>query len=184
MTTSERTTALTGKIARASALHPWKTVAAWIVVLVIALTTMATIGNRFTMNEEFRTDLESRLADDLITERLNGGAEAPAQERVIVSSMELSVDDPAFKSVVTNVAAALSAHGEVSTVETYYATGQEELVSFDRHRTVIVTTLAGDPADAVQDAQPVLETIHELQTPAPGFEVLTLGKASVTDTFN
>ncbi|MEX2314317.1 MAG: MMPL family transporter, partial [Thermomicrobiales bacterium] len=30
----------------------------------------------------------------------------------------------------------------------------------------------------------VLETIHALDSPAPGFEVLTLGAASVTDTFN
>ena len=57
-------------------------------------------------------------------------------------------------------------------------------MSFDRHRTVVVTTLAGDPADAVQNAQPVLETIRELQTPAPGFEVLTLGAASIIDTVN
>ncbi|MDQ4045453.1 MAG: MMPL family transporter [Chloroflexota bacterium] len=156
----------------------------WAVALVIALTTMVTLGDRFTMNEEFRTDLESRVADDLITERLNGGAEDPAQERVIVSSTDLTVDDPAFAAVVADVAATLGAHREVTRVETWYDTGMDELVSFDRHRTVIVTTLAGDPADVVQNAQPVLETIYELHTPAPGFEVLTLGAASVTDTFN
>ncbi len=177
-------TGITGKLAHFSALNPWKTLAVWIVVLVVALATIATAGNRFTMNEEFRVDLESRVADDLITERLNGGAEDPAQERVIVTSTELSVDDPAFEAVVADVAATLGAHDEVSRVETYYDTGTDALVSFDRHRTIIVTTLAGDPGDAVQNAQPVLETIHELQTPAPGFEVLTLGAASVTDTFN
>jgi RND superfamily putative drug exporter len=184
MTTPVRTTGLTGKLARFSALHPWKMVTVWIVVLVVALATIATAGDRFTMNEEFRVDLESRVADDLITERLNGGEEDPAQERVIVSSTEMTVDDPAFEDVVANIATALGAHEEVSQVETYYGTGQDALVSFDRHRTIVVTTLAGDPGDAVQNAQPVLETIHELKTPAPGFEVLTLGAASVTDTFN
>ncbi len=156
MTTPVRTTGITGKLARASARHPWKTVAAWIIVLVVGLATMATIGNRFTMNEEFRIDLESRVADDLITQRLNGGAEDPAQERVIVSSTDLTVDDPAFEAVVANVASAIGAHEEVARVETYYDTEQDALVSFDRHRTVIVTTLAGDPVDAVQDAQPVI----------------------------
>jgi RND superfamily putative drug exporter len=184
MTTPVRTTGITGKLARVSALHPWKTVAVWIVVLVIGLASMATIGNRFTMNEEFRIDLESRVADDLITERLNGGVEDPAMERVIVSSTELTVDDPAFEAVVTNVAASLAAHDEVAGVTTYYETGNDEMVSFDRQRTVIVTTLAGDPVDAIQDAKPVLDTIHELATPAPGFEVLTLGEASVIDTIN
>jgi RND superfamily putative drug exporter len=159
-------------------------IAAWVAVLVIALATMATIGNRFTMNEEFRVDLESRVADDLITERLNDGAEDPAMERVIVSATDLTVDDPAFETVVADVASAIGAHDEVAQVATYYDTGNDGFVSFDRHRTVIVATLAGDPVDAVQDAQPVLETIHELRTPAPGFDVLTLGEASVIETVN
>lgn len=177
-------TGFTGKIARTSALHPWKVLAAWIIVLLIAVTTMATIGSRLTMNEEFRTDLESRVADELITERLNGGVEEPARERVIVSSEELTVDDPSFAVVVADIAAALRAHDEVSGVATYYDTGQDELVSIDRHRTVILTTLVGDPANAAQNAQPVLDTIHEFRTPAPGFEVLTLGEASVIETVN
>jgi len=181
---SKNPTGLTGKIARTSAQRPWTVVAIWVVVLIIAVASMATLGNNFTMNEEFRVDLESRVADEQITERLNGGSEDPAQERVIVSSTDLTVDDPAFAAVVTDVAAQLSAHNEVSGVTTYYETGENNLVSFDRHRTVIVTTMAGDPADVVQNAAPVIETIHALRTPAPGFEVLTLGQASVTETFN
>ncbi|MEZ4520825.1 MAG: MMPL family transporter [Thermomicrobiales bacterium] len=177
-------TGLIGRFARASARHPWKVIAAWIVVLLIALATMTTIGSGLTMNEEFRTDLESRVADDLITARLNSGVEDPAQERVIVSSADVTVDDPSFAAVVADVAAALRAHDEVSGVTTYFETGQDELVSIDRHRTVILTSLAGDPANAAQDAQPVLDTIHELRTPAPGFEVLTLGEASVIETVN
>src|SRR4051794_29863624 len=93
-------TGLTGKIARTAARHPWRVVAIWVVVLAISLTTMVTVGNRLTMNEEFRTDLESRVADNLITARLNGGAKDPARERVIVSSAALTVDDPAFQAVV------------------------------------------------------------------------------------
>ena len=177
-------TGFTGKIARISAQRPGRVIAIWAVVLLIILTSMVTLGNRFTMDQEFRTDLESRVADNLITERLNGGSEAPAQERVIVSSADLTVDDPAFAAIVADVAAALGRHEEVSKIETWYDSEQDELVSFDRHRTIVVTTLAGDSVDAVQNAQPVLETIHELRTPAPGFEVLTLGEASVTDTFN
>jgi RND superfamily putative drug exporter len=184
MTNSIRTTGLTGKVAGAAARHPWKVIAAWVLILVVALATMASIGSSLTMNDEFRTDLESRVADSLITERLNGGVETPAQERVIVSSAELTVDDPAFAAVVAEVATALRAHDEVSEVTTYFETGQDELVSTDRQRTVILTTLAGDPVDAIQDAQPVLDTIHELRTPAPGFEVLTLGEASVIETVN
>jgi RND superfamily putative drug exporter len=153
---SKAPTGLTGKIARTAAQRPWTVVAIWVVVLIIAVASMATLGNNFTMNEEFRTDLESRVADEQITERLNGGSDDPAQERVIVSSTDLTVDDPAFAAVVTDVAAQLSAHKEVSGVTTYYDTGENNLVSFDRHRTVIVTTMAGDPADVVQNALPVL----------------------------
>jgi putative drug exporter of the RND superfamily len=182
MTRSARSTALTGKIAGAAARHPWRVIAAWVIVLAIALATMVTAGDRFTMNEEFRTDLESRVADELITTRLNGGTQDPAQERIIVSSTERTVDDPAFATVVASISATLSAHAEVSSVTTYYDSRQDALVSFDRQRTVIVATLAGDPEDAVQNALPVLETIESLHAPAPGFEVLTLGTASVIET--
>jgi RND superfamily putative drug exporter len=156
-------TGLTGKLARNAAQHPWRPIAAWALVLVIALATMIGFGERFTVNEEFRTDLESRVANDLITERLNGGVEDPAQERVIVSSDEHTVDSPGFRTVVMRVAEALGVHPEVARIETYYDAGMEELVSFDRHRTVIVTTLEGDPVEAVQTAQPVLETIEALR---------------------
>lgn len=184
MTHATETTTLTGKMARGAAHHPWKVVGAWAAILAIALVTMATAGNRFTMNEEFRTDLESRVADGLITERLNSGVKDPAQERIIVSSSEWTVDDPAFAAVVADVAAAVGAHEEVASVATYYDARDEALVSTDRQRTIVVATLAGDPEDAALEALPVLETIHSLHTPAPGFEVLTLGKASVIETVN
>ena len=180
-----RATGLTGKMARWSARRPWKVVAIWVIVLIIGLTSVGIFGSRFTQDEEFRADLENLTADELITERLNGGVEDPAQEFVIVSSEELTVDDPAFEAVVVDVATEIRAHDDlVSGVATYYESGQENLVSFDRHRTIIITTLAGDPQDAVADAIPVVETIHELHTPAPGFEVLTLGEASVGENIN
>ncbi len=180
-----RSAGLTGKLARTSARHPWKIVAIWMAVLLIGLTTMVVFGNRFAPDEDIRADLENLTADGLITERLNDGQEAPAQEFVIVSSDSLTVDDPAFETVVASVAGQISAHNDlVSGVATYYETGQENLVSFDRQRTIIVTTLAGDPQDAVVDAIPVIETINDLHEPAPGFEVLSLGEASIAETLN
>ena len=176
---------LTGKLAQWSATSPWKVIGIWAAVLVIGLAFIGVFGSRFSQDEEFRTDLENLTADELITERLNGGAEDPAREFVIVSSDSLTVDDPAFKAVVGDVAAEINTHSElVSSVTTYYDTGQENLVSFDRQRTVIVTSLAGDPQDAVHDAIPVIETIDGLRTPAPGFEVLTLGETSVGESIN
>ena len=178
-------TSLTGKTARWSAHNPWKVVAIWTAVLVIGLASVGIFGSRFTQDEEIRADLETLVADDLITERLNGGVEDPAQEFVIVSSDELTVDDPAFQAVVADVAAEIGAHDDlVADVATYYETGQHELVSFDRHRTIVVATLAGDPQDAIHDAIPVIETIDGLSSPAPGFEVLTLGEASIAETIN
>ena len=91
---------------------PVEVVAVWIIVLVVGVATMATVGGQFDL-EEFRADFESLIADDLITERLSGGIEDPAQEFVIVSSAELTVDDPAFQAVVDDVAAEISSHDEL-----------------------------------------------------------------------
>ncbi|MEZ4520690.1 MAG: MMPL family transporter [Thermomicrobiales bacterium] len=174
---------ITGRMARWSAGHPWKIIAVWAAVLIIGLATVGIAGNRFTAEDEIRTDLEAMTAVDLIAERLNNGVEDPAQEFVIVSSADATVDEPAFQTVVEGVVAEIEAHGAlVSDVTTYYESGEESLVSFDRHRTVVVASLAGDPALAIDDALPVVETIRELEEPAPGFEVLNLGDVSVTDT--
>ncbi|RIK42357.1 MAG: MMPL family transporter [Chloroflexi bacterium] len=178
-------TGITGTLARNAARRPWLVVASWAVVLVLGLATMLTLGDRFSAEEEIRADLEARTADTLIGQRLNGGVEDPAQEFVIVSSSDLTVDNPAFQAVVAALAAEIAAHSDlVASVETYYDSGQEELVSFDRQRTIIVATFAGDPQDAIHDALPVIDLIRARQIPAPGFEVLTLGAVSVTDTFN
>ncbi len=179
----ENSIGMTGKLARWSSRHPWKIVAIWAIVLIIGLATMGVVGNRFTAEEEIRTDLETLVADDLITDRLNNGIEDPAQEFVIVSSENQTVDDPAFEAIVSDITAEIRAHGElVSGVTTYYETADDSLVSFDRQRTIVVVTLAGDPQEAINDALPVLETIREFDEPAPGFEVTNLGEVSVTDT--
>ena len=174
---------MTGRMARWSARRPWKVIAIWAAVLIIGLATVAMVGNRFTVEEEIRTDLETLTADDLITQRLNGGVEDQAQEFVIVSSKELTVDDPAFKTAVAGIAADIRAHDDlVSDVATYYETGEESLVSFDRQRTVVVASLAGDPQAAHDNALPVIETIRGFEGSTPGFEVLSLGEVSVMDT--
>lgn len=178
-----RSTSLTGKMAGWSARRPWKVVGIWVAVLVIALVAMAVAGNRFTAEDEIRTDLESLVADGLITERLNGGVEESAQEFVIVSSDGETVDDPVFEGVVADIVAEIEAHDElVADVTTYYESGEESLVSFDRQRTIIVTTFAGDPQEAINDALPVIETVRDIESPVPGYEVSILGETSVTDT--
>lgn len=174
---------LTGRAARWSAQHPWKVVGIWAAALIVALAMIGVMGNRFTAEDEIRTELEAFTADELITERLNNGVEAPAQEFVIVSSDDLTVDDPAFKTVVDSVVAKIEAHDDlVSDVSTYYETGDEHLISFDRHRALVVTTIAGDPQTAINTALPLLATIEEIGEPAPGFDVMNLGETSVTHT--
>lgn len=182
-TPNEQQPGITGRLARWSASHPWKVIATWALVLVVGLATIGVVGNRFTAEEEIRTDLETLVADDLISERLNNGVEESAQEFVIVSSADLTVDDPAFERVVAGVVSEIEAHGDlVSDVSTYYESGDDSLVSFDRHRTVVVTTLAGDPQEAINDAIPVIDTVRQMSEPAPGFDVKILGEVSVTDT--
>ncbi len=185
VTMATKPQSLTGKIASKTARHPWVTLATWIVILMLGIGAVVTLlGSGLTQNSESRTDFESERADELILERFNNGVEPAAEENVIVQSERYTVDDPEFQVVVQQLAADIAAVEEIESTATYYETGVEQMVSPDRHKTIIQASFAGDPDDAVENSTAFLAVIEEEQTPAEGFEVTTLGFASVNAAFD
>ena len=65
------TQGITERLARASARHPWRTVGAWGVTLVVAVVVIATsLGDVLTTEGEITNNPESYRAYDLLAERL------------------------------------------------------------------------------------------------------------------
>jgi uncharacterized membrane protein YdfJ with MMPL/SSD domain len=175
----------TGRWAAHCARHPWRTYIAWLAVIVVVVGAALTVGGTYIQDEKLRIEFESTRADDLIDQRIHNGVEPPLEEWVIVESTEFSVDDPEFQSVATEL------EGEIQGLDTivagtasYFNTGNESLVSADRHKTMMIVSFSGAPDDAIDNAGPFLDFIAERRDAKPGFTVLTIGNASMTELFN
>ncbi len=110
----------TERLARACAAHPRLTVALWLLALVIGGATFALLNDAFRAEDDFLNEPEAKKAQILIERRLDQAQRDT--EVVIVSSPELTVEDPAFRQHVEDLAADLRALGpdDVGEVVTYY----------------------------------------------------------------
>ena len=156
----------TAGFARVSARHPWRVIASWILILLLAGIASTGLGDALTTEGDFTNEPESVRADDLLKERLRGGQDHPVTETVIVRSQTATVDDAPFQQVVAQTAAALRAAPDiVANVTTYgeaVAAGAPDaagLVSADRHTTLIAITLVGDLDTAADNADAYLDVV-------------------------
>lgn len=106
-------------LARASALHPWRVVSIWVVLLALAGFMLAGVGMNLTTTIDFTNNPESKQGADLLENRLRG--EDPVTETIVIRSENTTVDDPAFQAIVDQTKANLLAlDGVVESVTTYY----------------------------------------------------------------
>ena len=172
----------TGKLARASARHPKKTLAIWLVVLVAALAAIGSfIDGTMTTEFYFFNNPDSKKGDTLL-ERLRGPADV--REVVIVRSAELTVDDEAFQEHVTGLHREIARLGEgiVATVASYYQTGDESQVSADRRTTILPIVMAGKFKQAESNIELVLEIVDRANA-ADQTEVFITGEATFSQDF-
>jgi uncharacterized membrane protein YdfJ with MMPL/SSD domain len=174
---------MTERVTIWSSRRPWRTIAAWAVVLVaaIAITAMF-LGDALEGDEDVTSATESRRADELRAERFGeaGGQRAPrASEVVVVRSQDSTADDPTFERQVEGLAAELRRAGAPE-VTTYYDTGSRRLVSQDRNATAMLVALG---ADAEDDVEGVVEAVQRLDGRG-GFEAAITGEFTLDDDFS
>jgi len=87
-------------LARASALHPWRTILTWVAVLaaITVLSSQFAASRDNDDSSDFTGRPESIVADDLIGEHFP--SDDRASENLVVHSGTLTVDDPGFREVV------------------------------------------------------------------------------------
>ena len=182
-TRAGRSSGLTERLARTSALHPWRTIGLWAVLVVLAVLAVGSLlGSGLTSESKFRAgEPGSVTADRLIEERLSGPHKVT--DFVIVRSAELTVDDPAFKAHVLGVAARITALGPdvVEAASTYYATNDPGLLSRDKHATLIPVVMAGNMDEALKNVDKLHETAVAAQS--DGFTIAQAGEASLNQMF-
>jgi RND superfamily putative drug exporter len=166
---------LTERLARSCGSHPWRTIVAWVGVIVLALAA-AVLGlpGNLTSNGHVTGNPESKQAEDLVSGHFPPDPNA-ADELVVVRSASHTVDDPAFKQFV----AQLYRQGQATKVvyrARSYLDGSRQLVSADLHAALIEIQRQRD----VDNLLPVIA--HN--DGRDGFRVTITGSGTLDHDFN
>jgi len=180
----------TTTLARTASKHPWWMVLTW-VVLLIGFGLVQTIAPmRTTTDVTLLNNPESVKGWDLIIEH-GIRDERPGSETVIVRSAETTVDDPAFQQAVQAITDTLRADTEtIAGATNFFEVSPQSpeaakgFVSADRTTTIIPVTLAGDLQEGTENAPAYLELFEQAKAQAPGFELMTVGDASLNEEIN
>ncbi|MDA1061562.1 MAG: MMPL family transporter [Chloroflexi bacterium] len=150
----------------------------WGLVFVAAI---GILGTAFAgaLTTEFRptNNPGSKQAQTLIDDRITG--QETVAETALVRSATLTVDDPEFQAAVEELEREISALGPdiISSVVSFYSTGNESFVSADRRSTIIPIAMTG----TVDDADPNIEFVYEpvdALAENPAFEVFITGETT------
>ena len=130
---------------------------------------------------------ESKVGAQLLEDRLTGST--PVGETIVIHSDSATVDDATFQATVQQVAGNLSGRGLlIASDPNYYqlqAAGSpsaQQLVSQDRHSTIIPVTFSGTLDEVDKQSDAYLNAVKAAD--GPGIQVLTVGDISANKEFN
>jgi RND superfamily putative drug exporter len=175
---SARRAPFTQYLARVSAIHPWRILAAWGLILVASVVAIgALIGSAFSSDGNLTTNPESMRAEQVVAENFSGGDRI--DEAIIIHSATLTAEAPEFAAFVSEVRSSIEDTGAAATVRDPYA-NKESGVSQDGHAAVVTLVLGADPETAIAD---VLDEVTAADT-AADFDVTITGVNTLDYDFN
>ena len=162
---------MTASLARGCSAHPWRTLAAWGVALLLSLVVIATsLGDVLTTDGEVTNDPESELGYQLIGEHFPRSDDV-VNEIVVVRSTRTPADREQLLGEAEALATAIRATGATRRVRTYEVTRDPQLLSPSGNATLITVALGGDPEDGVERVIAVVE-----QASGGGFDTAITGE--------
>ncbi len=165
---------MTEALARVCARHPWRTIAAWVGAIIVAIGLVATLlPGSLSTEGRVTNNPESLRAGDLLAERVL--RQEGFSELVIIRSERSTVSDPAFQSEVRRLATAATSTGAIAAAALYYQTRDPSLVSPDRHALLVPLR-----TDAVER----LIALVEREDGVGGFQVALTGEDTTNHDFN
>jgi uncharacterized membrane protein YdfJ with MMPL/SSD domain len=171
-------------LARASSRHPWRTLAAWLVLIVgMGAVSSALLGGVLTQDIAFTNKPESVRAQDVLDARFEAGNEPDSTEFFVIQSDSITVDDPQYQSLVTQLEgqiAALNSDIISAPPVSYYdliQSSEEQaggLVSADRRTTLISIDLNDSGDSSIKALRAVAE-----RNQAAGFTIQLAGPGTL-----
>ena len=167
----------TGRMARTTALHPWRTIAAWVAIIAVAIVMAGSLDGVLTQDGELLTETESETADALIAEHFPG--DDPLQEYVVVEASGAIATDPEFAGAVGSLVDELRVTENIASVVSYLD-GAPGLVSADGSTALVVATLEAE-GDSDVLVQPMLAVVQAAN--GDNYRVTTVGDGSINSEF-
>ncbi len=167
---------IAARMGRWSAAH-WKTATfGWLAFVVVAFGLGGMAGMK-SIDPDKPGPGESGRMDRI----LDAGFKQPASESVLIQSGTLRATDPAFTSAIEDVVSGISSLDDVQNVRSPLEAGANRQISADGHAALVEFEITGDPDDAIDKIDPVLDRVDELQQAHPQFFVGEFGDASKVD---
>jgi putative drug exporter of the RND superfamily len=168
----------TGALAAASARHPWRTIGAWLAVMVLSIVAIATLlGGSLTTEGEPTNDPEAFQARDVLEQAFPPEAGTTVTDIVVVRSDEFTVESPQFRSFVRDLVAE-SDTVSLGQARTYLDDPQAGLVSEDRHATIVAVGILDE-----DETETLVEEIQRADEDA-AFAVAVTGDETLDHDFN
>jgi uncharacterized membrane protein YdfJ with MMPL/SSD domain len=165
-------------VAMMSARHPWRTIAAWVGLVVVGVVAIgALLGGALTTEGKPTNNPQSRRAKDALSAAFPPTGSSAVTDIVVVRSRRYTVDAPQFKVLVRGLASEMRRAG-VASVRTYLDRRNPSLVTRDRHATMLQFSKASDDGiDAIVGAV-------ERADASPAFAVEVTGQKTLDRDFN
>ena len=165
-------------IALACARHPWRTIAAWIALVVLAVLAIATTLAALTTEGNPTNDPQSQRAEDALAAAFPPTVGAAVTDVIVVRSDRYRADTPRFDAVVRTLAGDVRSAGGVDAVRSYLDTRDPALVSRDRRAAMVQFADASDSGiDHVVAAVGRADAL-------PGFDASVTGQKTIDRDFN
>jgi putative drug exporter of the RND superfamily len=169
------------RLALASATHPRWTIGAWVVAMLLAFVTIgALLGGALTTEGKPTNSPQSQRAKDIREAAFPAASSAAITDVVIVHSARYTVDAPAYRSFVRELAGGVAAAKGVESVRTYLGTRDPSLVSGDRHATLVQFAMPDESSSGIDD---VIDAARKADARA-AFAVTVTGQRTLNHDFN
>jgi putative drug exporter of the RND superfamily len=168
----------TTSLATASASHPWRVVAMWIAVAVLAILAIVTLlGGSLTTEGNPTNNPESERAEDVRLAAFPPDPSRSVSDIVVIRSEEYPVDSPQFKAFVRGFVQddRISA---LANARTYLDDERAALVSDDRHATIVPLAILDD-----DETEALVEKVEAVDEQG-AFAVSVTGEETLDHDFN
>jgi RND superfamily putative drug exporter len=166
-------------LARASARHPWRTIAAWIVVSVLATIAIGgLLGGSLTTEGKPTNDPQSLRAEDVQEHAFPANSARSVTDVIVVRSQRHTVSSPEFAGLIRRLAADIRGGEGVANVRTYLDSPDPSLVARDRHAAIL--QVAVPEPDNIEG---VIDRVHRADED-PAFTLFITGQQTLDHDFN